>query len=76
MFPFRPSRAVAALLEVAEAMLAPEAFDAADGDVSAAPHPHRNAPTVDRRRRPSPPRPDHGCLTPLTRARTRQTSRA
>jgi hypothetical protein len=33
MFPFRPSRTAAALLELAEAMLAPEAFDAADGDV-------------------------------------------
>jgi len=32
MFPFRPSRTAAALLELAEAMLAPEAFEPVSAD--------------------------------------------
>jgi hypothetical protein len=80
MFPFRPSRAATALLELAEAMLAPDAFEAASNhgapaDVATtsqpapdAPHPHRRRPAVDRRRRPAPPKHEQACLTPLTRA--------
>ncbi len=83
MFPFRPSRAATALLELAEAMLAPQASaDPTEDDASVdhalsvghdrafplASHPHRRAPAVDRCRRPAPPRPEQTCLTPLTRA--------
>jgi len=76
MFPFRPSRAATALLELAEAMLAPDAFEhvpeeasQADAQAAAAPrHPHRRTPAIERHRRPAPPKPEQACLTPLTRA--------
>jgi hypothetical protein len=80
MFPFRPSRAATALLELAEAMLAPDAFEHTPAEASpveartseAQRHPHRRPPAVERRRRPAPPTPEQACLTPLTRAgRTR-----
>ncbi|MGN6187326.1 MAG: hypothetical protein ACTHOE_00360 [Conexibacter sp.] len=80
MFPFRPSRAATALLELAEAMLAPDTFErpsdeeASTGEATV--HPHRRAAAVDRRRRPAPPRPDQTCLAPITRAaREREASR-
>jgi hypothetical protein len=86
MFPFRPSRAATALLELAEAMLAPEAFDQpAGGDASTAHthsdegatyHPHRRGAAIERRRRPAPPTPEQSCLAPLTRAaRAREAQR-
>jgi hypothetical protein len=75
MFPFRPSRAAAALLELADALLAPqEAFEAPRGDddgsvaARAATHPHRRAPSIERRRRPAPPRPVQPCIAPTPRA--------
>lgn len=75
MFPFRPSRAATALLELAEAMLAPDAFESAPADAGAEGepsadqhHPHRRAPELDLRRRPAPRRPEQACVTPLTRA--------
>ena len=78
MFPFGTSRAAAALLELAEAMLAPAPQAAAEPGADAAerhsaaepcprPHPHRRSVAIQRRRRPAePPRPQP-CLTPLTR---------
>jgi hypothetical protein len=79
MFPFRPSRAATALLEVAEAMLAPDAIEptrdgdpadraARERDTTPATHPHRRSAAIDRSRRPAPPQPAQRCLTPLTRA--------
>lgn len=76
MFPFRPSRAATALLELAEAMLAPEAFAQPAGkdaplareDTADATHPHRRAATIERRRRLAPPQPQQACVAPLTRA--------
>jgi hypothetical protein len=76
MFPFSPSRTAAALLELADAMLAPNAFEPAipasdlrtDSKHHSAPHPHRRAATLERHRRPAPPTPEQACLTPLTRA--------
>jgi hypothetical protein len=85
MFPFRPSRAAVALLELAEAMLAPDAFERlpgetvqVDGHEADGPrHPHRRSPAIERHRRPAPPKPDQACLTPLTRAgRARDALRA
>jgi len=83
MFPFRPSRAATALLELAEAMLAPDAFEASAEAVDAedrqvdAPHPHRRAPAIERRRRPAPPKPEQARLAPLARAaRARDAQRA
>jgi len=78
MFPFRPSRAAQALLELADAMLAPQPADPAVDDVTgstcsapsacAAPHPHRRPVAIDRRRRPGSPSRPQPCLAPLTRA--------
>jgi hypothetical protein len=85
MFPFRPSRAAAALLELAEAMLAPDAFEARSGETAESDpreadtsgHPHRRNAAIERRRRPEPPKPQQACLTPLTRAgRAREAQRA
>lgn len=76
MFPFRPSRAAAALLELADAMLAPQGFATSDcGDESpcaddasrAAAHPHRRAARIDRRRRPAPLRHAQPCIAPVSR---------
>jgi hypothetical protein len=87
MFPFRPSRAATALLELAEAVLAPDAFEhavdegvetvgAADREPRMPPHLRRSVAPADRRRRPAPPRVEGACLTPLTRAgRARDASR-
>jgi hypothetical protein len=83
MFPPRPSRVATALLELAEAMLAPEASERPAEDALLAgldrsgdagrtsrthAHPHRRTATVDRSRRPTPPRPEQACLAPVTRA--------
>ncbi|HEU4702285.1 MAG TPA: hypothetical protein VFS37_07355 [Conexibacter sp.] len=87
MFPFRPSRAAVALLELAEAMLAPEPYEQPTGEDPSATgehgadgsqHPHRRGATIERRRRPGPSQPEQTCLAPLTRAgrRARETQRA
>jgi hypothetical protein len=85
MFPFRPSRAAAALLELAEAMLAPEAFERSPDEAVAADerhaetarHPHRRTAAIERRRRPAPQQPEQACVAPLTRAgRAREAQRA
>ncbi|HEX7290716.1 MAG TPA: hypothetical protein VF250_06250 [Conexibacter sp.] len=86
MFPFRPSRAATALLELAEAMLAPKAFDRPHDDPSRARErvdeatprrPHRRGAAIERRRRPAPPQPEQACVAPLTRAgRARETVRS
>ena len=65
-------------------MLAPEAFapvsdetDRVEQDADASRHPHRRPPTIERHRRPAPPKPDQACLAPLTRAgRAREAQRA
>jgi hypothetical protein len=75
MFPFRPSRAAAALLELADAMLAPQApqqpghgDDEADlGAYRLATHPHRRAAAIERRRRPAPARPLQPCVSAVGR---------
>lgn len=79
MFPFRSSRAANALLELAEALLAPlplssEPADEADrqtdtsSEPCAIPHPHRRTVAIERRRRPAAPVRLQPCVTPLTRA--------
>lgn len=79
MFPFRPSHAAAALLELADAMLAPlppstahsgapDGQDATGAAPCAASHPHRQAVAIERRRRPATPVRPQLCLMPLTRA--------
>jgi hypothetical protein len=85
MFPFRPLRAATALLELAEAMLAPDAFGperkddrpAGHDGLDAMRHPHRRGAAIDRRRRPAPPQPEQSCVMPLTRAaQARETLRS
>lgn len=79
MFPFRTPRALSALLEVADAMLAPaESREGATGDVTrpvparresaAHAHPHRQPLASRRLRRPAPPRPLQPCISPVARA--------
>jgi hypothetical protein len=85
MFSFRPSRTAAALLELADAMLAPQGpASSARSDESlggddvpgAAAHPHRRAVTIERRRRPAPPRQTQPCIAPVSRtARASDASR-
>jgi hypothetical protein len=85
MFPFRTSRVATALLEVAEAMLAPDAFERPPGDdhsaddhaAKAQRHPHRRSAVIEHRRRLAPPKPEQACAAPFTRAaRARETQRA
>jgi hypothetical protein len=76
MFPSRPSRAATALLELAEAILAPETFERplADAPEPATPPdrepraPHRRQAAIERQRRPAPPKREQTCVAPLTRA--------
>lgn len=72
MFPFRPSSAVTALLELADALLAPaDPTTALDDAVMStpsacgAPHPHRRPLARTTRRRPAPLAQPQPCLTPL-----------
>jgi hypothetical protein len=85
MFPLRPSRAAAALLELADALLAPvpatdppaappatlerEPWSPAS-ELAAGAHPHRRALTTRRQRRLAPTKQPQPCLTPLTAAAT------
>jgi hypothetical protein len=78
MFSFRPNRAAAVLLELADAMLAPPTLlDGGADDLRCADdaaftaahaHPHRRAAVIERRRRPAPPRQAQPCIAPVTRA--------
>jgi len=65
-------------------MLAPDTFNAADGDAAAVSersagqtsHPHRRLPAIEHRRRLGPPQPEQPCIAPLTLAgRTRERAR-
>ncbi|HZV73533.1 MAG TPA: hypothetical protein VFF79_07440 [Conexibacter sp.] len=79
MFPFRPSTAVTALLDAAEAMLAPEPTAGAPetlqqgrsgcaGTHANRPHPHRRPLVRNTSRRPGPPAAVQLCLSPVARA--------
>jgi hypothetical protein len=79
MFPLRPSTAFTALLDVAEAMLAPEPTDGAPhalpegwtacaGAHATRPHPHRRPLARRTSRRPGPPAAVQPCLSPVERA--------
>ncbi len=80
MFPFRPSRTAATLLELADALLAPSEPATRSGDRAVAtgeqarcspPHPHRRTVSRKARRRPAPQTRPQPCLTPLSHSARR-----
>jgi hypothetical protein len=74
MFPFRPSAAATALLELADAVLAPAQQIEAAVPLASTPcrpaHPHQRTVSRRLRRRPASAAPAQPCLTPLARKPT------